>query len=204
MKLIYGGAFDGDPESLPKREHLPGAVQFQEAEDMKSLAIIMNVLALVITVAMLALVGFWRYRAVRSGALAEDALADGAGSLVGVLLTLAAMFPHELLHASCFREEVTLYTNLKQGMLFVTGTETMSKGRFVLMSLLPNLVFGAVPFLVFLVMPQWGALGWFGALSLGAGAGDYYNVFNALTQMPRGARAYQYGMHTYWYLPQGE
>ena len=33
------------------------------------------------------------------------------------------------------------------------------------------------------------------------GFGDYMNVFNALTQMPRGARTYLYGFHSYWYQP---
>ena len=34
------------------------------------------------------------------------------------------------------------------------------------------------------------------------GIGDYYNVINALIQMPKGARTYLYGFHSYWYLPE--
>ena len=34
------------------------------------------------------------------------------------------------------------------------------------------------------------------------GSGDYYNIINALTQMPRGARTYLHGFHSYWYLPE--
>ena len=41
-----------------------------------------------------------------------------------------------------------------------------------------------------------------GATSLSVGAGDYLNVFNALTQMPRGARTYLYQFNSWWYLPQ--
>ena len=33
-------------------------------------------------------------------------------------------------------------------MLFVVGTETMSKGRFIFMSMLPNLIFGIVPYVI--------------------------------------------------------
>jgi len=123
--------------------------------------------------------------------------------ILGALLALLAMFPHELLHAVCFKGEVEMYTNLKQGSLFVVGTERMSKARFIFMSLLPNLVFGFIPFIIFLFVPQWTLLGVFGAVGISGGAGDYLNVFNALTQMPKGARTYMHGFHSYWYQPGG-
>ena len=68
--------------------------------------------------------------------------------------------------------------------MFVVGPEDMSKVRFIFMSLLPNLVFGLIPYVIFLAFPEQRFLGTLGALCLGMGAGDYYNVFNALTQMP--------------------
>ncbi|HJA13063.1 MAG TPA: DUF3267 domain-containing protein [Candidatus Mediterraneibacter merdipullorum] len=106
------------------------------------------------------------------------------------LLVLLTLFPHELLHAVCFRRDVYLYTNLMQGMLFVVGPETMSKSRFIFMSLLPNLVFGLLPYLAGMIFPNRMMLLMAGILGLGSGAGDYYNVFNAVTQMPHGARTY--------------
>lgn len=36
------------------------------------------------------------------------------------------------------------------------------------------------------------------------GAGDYYNVFNVLTQMLKGARTYLYQMNSYWYIPENK
>ncbi len=74
----------------------------------------------------------------------------------------------------------------------------MTKARFVLMSLFPNLVFGFVPFVVFLCNPQWDLLGMFAALCISMGFGDYINVFNALTQMPKGAKTYLYKYSSYW------
>ena len=124
------------------------------------------------------------------------------GWVLACFTPMAILFPHELLHGLCFREDVYLYTNWKQGMLFVVGPEDMSKGRFVFMSLLPNLVFGVIPYLVGLLFPHLTFLVVMGVLCTGMGAGDYYNVFNALTQMPRGARTYLYGFHSYWYLPE--
>lgn len=86
--------------------------------------------------------------------------------------------------------------------LFVIGSELMSKGRFIFMSLLPNLVFGFIPFVVALCVPSLALLGVLGAINIVSGSGDYYNVFNALTQMPKGARTYLYQFHSYWYMPE--
>ncbi len=117
---------------------------------------------------------------------------------------MLVLFPHELLHAICFKKDVYLYTNWKQGMLFVVGPETMSKSRFILMSLLPNLLFGCIPYSIGLLFPRLVSLTAFGIVCIGIGFGDYYNVFNALTQMPRGSRTYLYHMNSFWYMPEQE
>lgn len=188
MKLVYKGKYDGKESSLPTREHEKGAVKFKEFDNMKKLAVFANLLALIITIFCFAVL------VIRGGLLALD--------FFGCLLALATMFPHELLHAVCFKETVYLYTNFKQGMLFVTGLENMSKTRFVLMSLCPNVIFGFIPFIIFLVFPQCTLLGSLGALSIGMGAGDYYNIFNCLTQVPRGGKIYMHGMNSYWFMPE--
>ena len=56
-------------------------------------------------------------------------------------------------------------------------------------------------YIVALIFPSLYWLGIFGALAIGAGAGDYINVFNALTQVPKGGLIYMCGFHSYWYKP---
>ena len=185
MKLIYKGKFNGDPASIPHGEHKPDAVPFREIQNFKTLSLVMNVAAIVLLVPLFALLFL------RGGGKAY--------SFLGCLLALLTLIPHEFLHAICFRETVYLYRG--GGLLFVTGPEDMSKLRFVFLSLLPNLVFGFVPFVLFLIAPQWSIFGSMGALCICMGVADYYNVINALTQMPKGARTYIYGMNSYWYLP---
>lgn len=193
------GKFSGNVEDIPHGEHKANAVKFKEAEDPKKLGLIANVWALGITLACVLLFG------IRVGA--TEAVRDGSywgQLLIGFGLSVLVLFPHEFLHAICMKEDVYLYTNFKNGILFVTGPEDMSKARFVFMSLLPNLVFGVIPFVLFMIWPELVVLGVLGALSIGAGAGDYYNVFHALTQMPRGARTYLYQFNSWWYLPEKE
>lgn len=188
MKLIYKGKYNGDPNSLPHGEHKPNAVKFREPENTKQLALVANLVAFGIM--LVCLLGLYL---------------RGNGqrfSLVGALLSLLSLYPHEFLHAICFKKEVYLYTKWSQGLLFVVGPEDMSKAHFIGMSLLPNLVFGFLPYLIFLLFPRCTLLGTFGAIAIGMGAGDYLNIFFALTQMPKGARTYLYGIHSYWYMPQ--
>ncbi len=166
-------------------------MKFNEAKDSKALAYVANGLAL----ALLIPAGGLLY--LRYGSSILD------GLFWGSILSLPCIFPHELLHAICFKEDVYLYTNFQQGMAFVVGPETMSKGRFIFMSLLPNLIFGFIPYIASLIVPSLPILGVFGALSITMGAGDYYNVFNAATQMPKGARTYLYQFNSYWYMPEG-
>lgn len=190
MKLHYKGKYDLNPESLPHGEHRPGCVKFREAESTKALAVIGNGLCIVLII-LLAIPVILRSRQYYSL----------LPVMLGCLLPMAALFPHEILHALCFRGDVYLYTNWKQGMLFVTGPETMSKTRFVFMSLCPNIVFGFIPYIIGLLFPRLIFFAVFGAICVGMGAGDYYNCYNALTQMPKGARTYLYGFNSYWYMP---
>lgn len=197
MKLIYKGTFSGDVQDIPHGEHRPNAVKFREIDDPQKLSLVANLVSLGITALTIAayVLRVW------NAGLSASSL--GWQFLLGALLSLVCLFPHELLHGLCFRKEVYLYTYWSHGMLFVTGPEDMSRARFVFMSLLPNLVFGAVPFVLGMIWPQLGILGALGAISLGAGAGDYYNVLHALTQMPPKARTYLYGFNSWWYLPEG-
>lgn len=187
MKLHYMGKYDLNPDNLPHGDHKPGAVKFKEPEDTKKLGLIANGIALAIYFLTLPVL-FLR------GGLA-------AYNILGVLAALLSLMPHEFLHAICFKKDAYIYTNLKHGMLFVVGPEDMSRSRFIFLSMLPNLVFGFIPFILFLLKPDWGFLGTLGAMAIPMGAGDYMNVFNAVTQMPKGARTYLHKMNSYWYMP---
>ena len=87
-------------------------------------------------------------------------------------------------------------------MLFVSGPEDMSKFRFIFMSLLPNIVLGFIPYLIYVFNPSWTVLGAFATINVASGSGDYLNVFNAITQMPKGSRTYLHHFNSYWYFPE--
>lgn len=193
MKLHYRGKYNLDPTTLPTCKHQPNDVKFKEVDSTKELADIANGIAIALMI-LLSIPVYLKYK----GSLFDyfDEM------MVGAMLPLLTMFPHELLHALCFKEDVYLYTDFKQGLLFVVGCETMSKQRFIFMSLLPNIVFGFIPYMISFLGIQYLTLAVLGVIAIGMGAGDYYNVFNALIQMPKGARTYLYQMNSYWYIPE--
>lgn len=199
MKLHYKRKYNGEESSLPQRKHPIYAVRFREPNSMKSLAIIANIIAIVIAVIFLTILGVVFIHYLRTVEVEYYDL-NVFNLILPCFASLMVLFPHEFLHAICFREDVYLYTNWSKLMLFVVGTEDMSKYRFIFMSLLPNLVFGFIPFIIFLFIPKWVGLGLFGACCIASGAGDYMNVFNAITQVPNNAKVYMSGMHSYWYM----
>ncbi len=186
-KFHFAGRYNGDPESLTTHAHEPGYVPFKEVKDMNKLALVLNGLSLLIAV-----VSFGLYFYLGRSPL----------NIIGTILALVTLVPHEFLHALCFEGDVYMYENLKKGMLFVVGPGTFSKAGFIFMSMLPNIVFGFIPFLVFLIDHSQTMLGTMGAFNIAAGAGDYYNAWNALTQMPKGSRTYLHGTNSFWYMPE--
>ena len=193
MRFHYAGKYSGNEEDLPQRDPMPeGAVQFRESESTFMMSVIASVIGVVLFVALYFVI-LWRVPS-------YDFFAT-PGSLIAMLLALAASVPHEFMHAMWFREDLYMYSNLRQGMLFVVGPEDMGKWRFIWMSVFPALVLGVLPFVAFLLNPAWTGLGVFGAMSFVAASGDFINVFNALMQMPAGSQTFLSGMHSYWYLP---
>ena len=191
MRFHYGGKYNSEEDLKSKAEPHEGAVAFKEPSE-KKFAIIANGGCIVVLILLAGLVYFM--------ALPERIDYMISFGIAGVL-SMVVLIPHEFLHALCFKEDVYLYFNPSKCLAFVHGTESMSKARFIFMSLLPNIVFGVIPFLVFLLKPEWFRLGMFGALCISMGFGDYINAFNAITQMPTGARTYLDGFHSYWYMP---
>lgn len=189
MQLHYKGKFNGNEESLPsgELEKHKNAIKFKEISDIKKLMIIGNVASAI----MLVILGM--IFIARAGGFEKF-------SFIGMILACASIFPHELLHAICFKGDVYMY--ITGGGAFVYGTENMSKFRFIFMSMLPNIIFGLIPLILFLIFPNLTILGTLGVMAISMGVGDYYNVYNALTQMPKGARCFLEKQNSYWYMPE--
>ena len=185
--LHYEGKYSGDPATLKNQLLRDGSTKFREPE-MKKFMIIANTASVVLFCVLLLI-----YK-LRSGWAPMN--------ILGILLSFLTLFPHEFIHAACFRKDVYMYTNLKQMSLFVVGSEPFTRRRFVFMSMLPTIIFGFIPFALFLIWPNLHLLGTLGLFAITEGAGDFINVYMAMTQMPSNALTYLYQEHSYWYYPE--
>jgi len=189
MVFHVGGKYKTEADLKAKRDHHDGAVAFREPSQavFAAMANIGCLFLLAVMIGILLLIGKPDIR--------ELGIQIGIAAGISVLL----LVPHEFLHAVCFREDVYLYYDISKMLVFVHGTESMSKQRFIFMSLLPNIIFGVIPYALFFLNHNWLFAGLVGAFCTSMGFGDYINVFNAMTQMPKGAKTYLCGFHSYWY-----
>ena len=194
MKLVYKGKYKGVVEEFETSKNIKNAVKYKEADTLEEMSKIItipaNILQILLLVSIFIIVGFDKF---------EDNLLN---LIIAFIISLLTMVPHELLHGVCYKEKVYLYTNLKQLMLFVVGEDHLSKWKFILMCLLPNIIFGFIPYIVFLVNNDYVLLGFLGAMCISYGMGDYYNVWNTIRQVPKGGKVFAKGHNSYWYIPE--
>lgn len=188
MKLHYKGKFKDEKDLTALSTIHPHSTIFREPE-YKTFTFIISIASIVLFVILIFITFILTN---------VDLLKLGAPLFLGSVLAVLSAIPHEFLHAICFKEDVYLFQDLAKGVLFVYSPEIMSKNHFIFMSLLPNIVFGFVPYLLFLLRPDLFFFGVFGSLCISMGIGDYINVFNASLQVPKGGKVYMYGNHTYW------
>lgn len=193
MKLIYKGKYGGIVEEFESAKSVKNATKYKEAENLdemgKLILIPSNVIQNVLLLIVILIVGF------------DNIVNTLIVFILAFIVSLLTMIPHELLHAICYRKKVYLYTNLKQLMLFIVGEDHLSKWGFIFMSMLPNVLFGIIPFILFLINNNLLFLGFLGSMCISYGTGDYYNVWNTLTQVPNGAKVFAKGHNSYWYVP---
>lgn len=194
MKITFKGKLK--TEELKKIELPENAVKFREPNNISHMNIIASIIAAIVWII---LFGLTKLKVDNT----QMYLANY--TLVGWIVSFFIIIPHELVHAMCFPKnaEVDLYT-MPMGMC-VTSYHPISKNRFILMSLAPNILFGLIPYIVWFFIPSSGfaeALKTASILSIVMGSGDYINVFNAITQMPKGSYQIPSEFNSYWYIPE--
>lgn len=200
MKFIWKGHYK-KPEQLTISDLPPNAVKFKEPETPAKL----NLVASLFVIPVVLLLGI--AYAVKTSIYHLEGL-DGSFNMTGFLLGLLTILPHEFLHGIAFpkKAEVEIWYSIKNMIAFVFSSYPVSKARFIFISLLPNIIFGFIPLVVWVILPPAYAnaaevLFGFAAFCLFVGVGDYLNVYNTLTQMPKGSMTQLSGFHSYWFMP---
>lgn len=187
MVLHFKGAYKNNNEKLPHEEWKKhnNANRFKEFNNAKLFLILINLSSIIL----LGITAFIYHNLVGLKNV----------SICGVMFVIASLIPHEIIHAAFFRGDVYLY--LHHLALLITGTEPMSKKRYIMMCLLPTIVFGFIPFVCFLINPTLRILGTLGAISIPLGLGDFYNIYNCAKQVPKDGICFMDKQNTCWYIP---
>lgn len=199
MKFVWRGKFKGF-DQLPKADLPERAIKFKEPDSPEKLNVVAGFYA--IPVLILIIIGILLKNQLYSSGFRFPT------NITGVLLSFLTILPHEFLHGICFPKSavVEVYYSLKHMMAFVVSTAPTSKARFIFLSAFPSLVFGVIPFLIWLFLPTKytelnAILFSFSSMNLLFGCGDYMNIHHAATQMPKGSITQLSGFNSYWYIP---
>ncbi len=126
---------------------------------------------------------------------------------LGLLAGFAGLLLHEILHAVVYPSRATVYIGVYPRALAAVAlaSHPLSRGRFILMSLLP-IILGILPLVLFLSSPAEarqlnGFLFGLAIMGLTSPYPDFYNVFQVLRQTPAGCRVQFFGDDVYW-LPE--
>lgn len=118
-------------------------------------------------------------------------------SLWGLVLFILSMPIHELLHCLIYPKNSKIEMFRSNFCMFVTSVDEMSKARFILMNMFPNIFLGVLP-IVISILFQNNTLFTFGFLSLISGISDYDNIYKTVKQVPDGTNVFNSGIHSYW------
>lgn len=125
---------------------------------------------------------------------------------MGLILSLCCIPIHELLHAIVYpRNALVFFGYLSEsGGLFITSTEKLQRSHYLVMILLPFLVLGLLPLLMYLCIPPYlmffaTAVFCFATFSSLFCIGDFYQFFEILIKTPRDAIIQNSGNKTWWY-----
>lgn len=200
MKLVNKGIFKNE-EELPKGNLPSNAVKFREPDTAKELnkKVIIFILPAIGLAGIIILLAMFIHGD-------KIKMNYGLSVFIGLFFSYLCIIPHELLHGICFGKKavVELYFAPKKLMAFVVSNQPISKTRFILLSLCPNIIFGWIPLIlwaIFPTMPYHNVVFYFSLISIAMGGGDYMNVWNAIIQMPKGSMQQMSGFNSYWFIP---
>lgn len=181
------------------------AVQFKEGDNLSSIFILGAMVGMPFILSIIFL-AYFKMKEVNYGYTFELNSVTIITYLVTCFLMVALLFVHEFIHAILFplKEEKTIWFYPQQGALFVYCNALVSKIRFIVICLAPAMVLGLIPFVLWYVfakhiqMPYSYAIVVISIINVVASVGDFANVYNAIRQVPKGAKIFNYGFHSFW------
>ena len=125
---------------------------------------------------------------------------------MGMAWYFVVCIPHELLHAICFGKNAEILLFASPPAWMIHCVKPLSKSRYILMCMLPNIVFGWIPLFIWMLLPYYEGISHIlftaSVFAIVLGGGDYMNIFYTLKQQPNGSLQQLSGSMSYWFMPE--
>lgn len=202
FQIYYMGKYKDESQLTRGQPYPYQATQFKESENINEIFLQGLLLGLPLFLIMVFIVIYRLFT--------MDYVQDWNFHWFAIIVSIFLMYPliivHEIIHALVFpinaRKEIWNY--LDQGTMFVYYEEKLSRSRFIAMCLAPVIVLGILPFLLwYFIAPiltlEFSVCWLLMSFSMTISAvGDFVNVFNTIRQVPKGAKIFNYGFHSFW------
>ena len=189
---------------LIRNEKLPhNAILFKEGKNIRQAFYLGFLLVLPIMIPII-IVTIIRYKSIN---MSLDMNIKTGMVFAGTLFIWSILiYIHEFIHAMFYsiKAEKTIWRDKKYGAYFVYCSEKVSKTRFVILCIAPTIILGIIPFTIWMLYYNYIPMPFNLAFVLTTwvmivlSAGDFTNIYNAIKQVPKGAKIFNYGLHSYW------
>lgn len=154
---------------------------------------------LIIPILLITLVGFklrWTY--------AAGMMFSKFWFFVGAAVSLFFLVVHELIHALCCPRGAIVYFYAVPHGVYVVPTRPLRKYRYLFVLIMPTIVLGLIPFMVWMCIPNLhtemsSALFGFALGSLSMSIGDLYNAILAMIKMKSNSMIMTSGTSCYYF-----
>lgn len=205
FNIVFKGNYVSD-DQLIKRDSIPkeavefGIIPNLQGEFGRGFLILMPVLAAMVAATFLKVKDL------------DYHLTMGLDVIVSFVLTIVSVylltFVHEIIHALFYPADAVkeIWKSKEQGAYFVYCEKEISKERFIIMCLAPMFILGIIPFIIWLILPNYIPMPYNVAVSITfwlmtiVAMGDVANVYHVIKEVPKGAKVFNYGLLRSFYI----
>lgn len=205
FNIVFKGNYVSD-DQLIKRDSIPkeavefGIIPNLQGEFGRGFLILMPVLAAMVAATFLKVKDL------------DYHLTMGLDVIVSFVLTIVSVylltFVHEIIHALFYPADAVkeIWKSKEQGAYFVYCEKEISKERFIIMCLAPMFILGIIPFIIWLILPNYIPMPYNLAISITfwlmtiVAMGDVANVYHVIKEVPKGAKVFNYGLLRSFYI----
>lgn len=207
MKNMFNIEFKGNyiaEKDLIQGQKLPqNAVQFREGETVQDAFMTGFFLMLPIMSVIIA-------TSVQRCLQVQRHLTFSGRTIIAVVIVIVSIwlltYIHEIIHGLLYPRgsKKTIWRYSKNGMFFVYCDAHVSKKRFIIINIVPSIILGIIPFIAWTMFMHYLSVEYIiGTMFIVwymtfMSMGDYTNVYNSIRQVPKDAKIFNYGMHSYW------